>query len=161
MRRAPKSKQGMYQMILSPQTSDTLRWDTAGAHMSILTLKSLVASLHKLIYTFDFPTIPGPMFPPYKKFESLHENHSHLLLFCCLPVSCLKSLNSAEVEGWKTTSHTLSSPDDFEDLYHIWPRLFFHKLKMDFSLKDQMINQSFYTSFSPVIKWGFWCLAYF
>lgn len=87
--------------------------------MTILTLKSLVASLHKLIYTFDLPTIPGPQFPLYKKFESLHENHSHLLLFHCLPVSCLKSLNSAKVEGRKTAIHTLSSPDHFVSLYHL------------------------------------------
>lgn len=158
MRRAHKNKEGMNQVILpshtSPQTSGTLKWGTAGAHMSILTLESLVAAVHKLIYTFDLPTIMGLQFPPYKNF-SHHKKISNLLLF--LPVSCLKSSNSAKVEGRKTTTHTFSSPDNFVSLYHIWPWIFFHKLKMDFSLKDQMISQSFYTSFSPVTERGFWC----
>lgn len=97
------------------------------------------------------PHQSGTLVSTIQKFESLHENHCHLFLFCCLPISCLKSLNSTKVEERKTTTHTFSSPDNFVGLYHIWPWFFFHKLKMDFSLKDQMVSQSFYISFSPVI----------
>lgn len=70
----------MHQVILlphtSPQTSGTLKWGTAGAHMSILTLES--ADIHKLIYTFDLPTILGPQLPPL---ESLQENQSFTSFF--------------------------------------------------------------------------------